>query len=92
MKVNDFVYEIFTTAQASSICGIPVIRRLTPTSVNIRIPILRLSKITQRIFGADNTGGWHFHPFDDPTRHDSLNAPMTFSEFIKNIELHFNKP
>ncbi len=31
MKVNDFVYEIFTTAQTSSICGIPVIRRLTPT-------------------------------------------------------------
>ena len=26
----------------------------------------------QRIFGADNTGGWHIHPFAAPERHDLL--------------------
>jgi hypothetical protein len=110
MKVNDFVYEIFVTAQASSICGIPIIRRLTQTSVNIRVPIIEgqfvdtfhneltrrtafvLIKNNQRIFGADNTGGWHVHPFDDPAQHNPLNAPMTFSEFIQQIELHLTQP
>lgn len=110
MNVNDFVYEIFITAQTSSICGIPVIRRLTPTSVNIRIPITGglfvdtfhnestgrtafvLIKNNQRIFGTDNTGGWHLHPFDDPARHDPLNAPMTFAEFIQRIETYLSKP
>ncbi|MGH7594864.1 MAG: hypothetical protein ACREOI_00865 [bacterium] len=110
MKVNDFIYEIFATARASPICGIPVIRRLTPTSVNVRVPItggqfvdtfhnessgrtaFALIKNNRRIFGADNTGGWHLHPFDDPTQHDPLNAPMTFSEFIQHIESHLTQP
>ncbi len=106
MKVNDFVYEIFVTAEASPICGIPSMRRLTETSVNIRLPITDnqfidafhneftrrtafvLIKNNQRIFGADNTGGWHIHPFHDPARHDPLNAPMTFQQFIQSIESH----
>ena len=46
----------------------------------------------QRIFGADNTGGWHVHLFDNPKRHDLLNFPMTFAEFIQNIEIHLSKP
>ncbi|MDZ7363130.1 MAG: hypothetical protein ONB46_20760 [candidate division KSB1 bacterium] len=52
-------YEVFVTAQTSPICGIPTIRRLTQTSVNIRVP---------------------------------MNAPMTFSEFIQNIESHLSQP
>ena len=40
----------------------------------------------QRIFGADNTGGWHQHPFRDPTDHDPLAAAMTFAEFVAQIE------
>ncbi len=43
----------------------------------------------KRIFGADNTGGWHVHPFDDPANHLPLVAPMTFSDFIKAIEQHY---
>lgn len=39
MKIGDFIYEVFITAQAKPICGIPSIRRLTPTSANIRIPL-----------------------------------------------------
>jgi len=110
MKVNDFIYEIFVTAEASPICGIPGIRRLTETSVNIRLPITDsqfidafhneftrrtafvLIKNNQRIFGADNTGGWHIHPFQDPARHDPLNAPMTFQQFIQSIESHLAQP
>jgi hypothetical protein len=42
----------------------------------------------KRIFGADNTGGWHIHPFDDPSRHDPLATPLSFADFISEIERH----
>lgn len=42
-----------------------------------------------RIFGADNTGGWHIHPFDDPANYLPLASAMTFAEFIKEIEQHY---
>lgn len=41
-----------------------------------------------RVFGADNTGGWHIHPFDDPIRHDPLPGPVTFGEFVAHVERH----
>lgn len=40
----------------------------------------------QRVYGADNTGGWHMHPFNDPGRHDPLSGQMLFSEFVAEIE------
>ncbi len=40
----------------------------------------------QRIFGADNTGGWHIHPFADPDRHDARLNAMTFADFIAEVE------
>ena len=43
----------------------------------------------QRIFGTDNTGGWHYHPFQDPTRHEPLARAMTFAEFIAQIEQQY---
>ena len=43
----------------------------------------------QRIFGADNTGGWHQHPFHDPTRHDPLSSAVTFAEFVEQIEQQY---
>jgi len=43
----------------------------------------------QRIFGADNTGGWHQHPFHDPTHHEPLEVGMTFAEFVTQIERHY---
>ncbi|MDZ7265081.1 MAG: hypothetical protein ONB16_10880, partial [candidate division KSB1 bacterium] len=42
-----------------------------------------------RIFGADNTGGWHIHPFENPANHLPLTTAMTFAEFIKAIEQHY---
>lgn len=43
----------------------------------------------QRIFGADNTGGWHYHPFHDPTRHEPLADAMTFAVFVAQIEQYY---
>ena len=40
----------------------------------------------QRVFGVDNTGGWHIHPFSDPARHDPLVDPLSFAEFVDEIE------
>ena len=38
----------------------------------------------QRVFGADNTRGWHVHPLCDPERHQS-HGPMTFEEFLTEV-------
>ena len=40
----------------------------------------------ERVFGIDNTGGWHVHPFEDPARHDPLPGPLPFGEFVEQIE------
>lgn len=40
----------------------------------------------QRAFGADNTGGWHIHPFEDPEYHQALSEPMTFADFVARLE------
>jgi hypothetical protein len=45
----------------------------------------------QRIYGADNAGGWHIHPFEDPSRHEPLDGPMSILEFIQTIELHYRQ-
>jgi hypothetical protein len=42
----------------------------------------------KRIFGADNTGGWHVHPFDDPEKHEKLSGEMAFATFVAAIEQH----
>jgi hypothetical protein len=40
----------------------------------------------RRVFGADNTGGWHVHPFGGPDRHEHLAGAMAFEEFVAQIE------
>jgi hypothetical protein len=42
----------------------------------------------RRIYGADNTGGWHVHPFDDPSLHLALRSAMSFAEFVATVERH----
>ena len=106
MTLADFIQQVYTVAAASPICGIPVVRRLMPTSLNLRVPLTidgfvevfyneqtgttayALIQGDQRVFGADNTGGWHVHPFDDPARHDPLSDEMSFANFIAAIERH----
>ncbi len=39
-----------------------------------------------RVFGADNKGGWHWHPLEDPLRHLVSDHEITFDEFLKAIE------
>jgi len=93
-----------SVAMTSSICDVPSVRRLTPTAINLRVPIttggfvdvfyneqtgtmaFAFIRQGQRVFGADNTGGWHVHPFAGPGRHDSLPEPMAFAAFVGEIE------
>lgn len=106
MTLADFIQQVHTVAATSPICGIPVVRRLMPTSLNLRVPLTiggfvevfyneqtgttayALIQGDQRVFGVDNTGGWHIHPFDEPARHDSLPDEMSFADFIAAIERH----
>ncbi|MCE7918268.1 MAG: hypothetical protein DPW21_07405 [Anaerolineae bacterium] len=39
----------------------------------------------ERIFGADNAGGWHWHPVDDVARHVSSDHEITFEEFFREV-------
>jgi len=103
MTLDEFERQVFAVAVASAICGIPVVRRLTPSFINLRVPLAggfieafhneqtgttayALIQQSQRVFGADNTGGWHIHPLDAPERHDPLPGPMPFAEFVAEIE------
>ncbi len=40
----------------------------------------------RRLFAVDNTGGWHCHPFHDPTLHEPLKDEMSFAEFLAEVE------
>ena len=44
-----------------------------------------LIKDGQRIFGADNTRGWHLHPFGSPERHCPCDA-TSFVSFLQQVE------
>lgn len=37
----------------------------------------------KRIFGADNTGGWHIHPRDKPDSHRKSGS-TSFEDFLKD--------
>lgn len=39
----------------------------------------------KRLFGADNTGGWHRHPPEDPGRHAAC-PPVTLLAFFRELE------
>ena len=40
----------------------------------------------RRVFGADNTGEWHVHPYADPDSHIALPGAMSFGDFVAEIE------
>jgi hypothetical protein len=107
MTLNEFEQTVFAVANRSPICETPTIRRLTPTTIGIRVPVtiggfvdaffneqtgtiaFALIQNGARIFGADNTGGWHLHPFENPEEHLLLNDGMPFAEFIAAIEKYY---
>lgn len=37
----------------------------------------------KRVFGADNTGGWHLHPKTHPDSHKPLKTSISLSDFLK---------
>jgi hypothetical protein len=39
MTLAEFEQQVFTVAMRSPICGIPIVRRLTPTSINLRLDV-----------------------------------------------------
>ncbi len=104
MTLVEFERTIYAVVAASPICGVPLVRRLTATSINVRIDVVSGGFIdafyneetdttaytwiqrNRRVFGADNTGGWHPHPFHAPERHFALSGPMTFQDFVAAIE------
>jgi hypothetical protein len=45
----------------------------------------------KRIFGADNTGGWHLHPFENSEQYEELLREISFADFITAIEDRFRK-
>ena len=40
----------------------------------------------KRIFGADNTGGWHLHPAEVPEEHIPTQEAVTFLDFLLRVE------
>lgn len=108
MMLEEFERSVFRAANASALCDIPTIRRLTPASISIRVPLtlggfvdaffneqtgttaFALIQDDVRVFGADNTGDWHLHPFDNPERHQELSGEMAFAEFIAAIEKRYS--
>ncbi|MEF8874934.1 MAG: hypothetical protein V5A88_09755 [Candidatus Thermoplasmatota archaeon] len=42
-------------------------------------------KNEERIYGADNTGGWHLHPYGRSSKHQKT-EPVPLKDFLKNVE------
>jgi len=40
----------------------------------------------KRIFGADNTEDWHWHPFEDPEVHILATSAISFQQFLNEVE------
>jgi len=110
MTIIELELEVFAVAASSPICGIPLVRRLMPVSINLRVSITvggfvdvyhnehtgttayAFVQGAQRVFGADNTGGGHVHPFDDPAKHEPVPDAISFAEFMAEIEQHYAQP
>lgn len=106
MTVAEFMRQVYAVAASSSICGIPALRRLTSTTVNLRLDLVTgdfidiffneqtdtlayaVIRYDKRVFGADNTGGWHIHPWHRPGSHEALSGPMPFAAFVEDVERH----
>ena len=104
MTLAEFEQQIYSVAMTSAICGVPTVRRLTATSISLRVGVLpggfvdvfyneqtgttayALIRQDRRVLGADNTGGWHLHPYADPDGHLPLSEPMTFAAFVAELE------
>lgn len=103
LTLEEFEKEIYQATSQWKWGEVPIILKLTPTSIKIRIYIshdiyidcffnevtkktsFTLVKEGGRIFGANNTGGWHIHPFENPSEHNPLVQPLSFSDFLEMV-------
>lgn len=46
----------------------------------------------KRVFGADNTGSWHWHMPDTPEEHTPAKQAISFDEFLQRVERDLLKP
>ena len=44
----------------------------------------------KRVLGADNTGRWHWHPFEAPETHQRVELAVTFEVFLAEVERHLS--
>lgn len=44
----------------------------------------------ERVYGADNTGEWHIHPYQDSSKHVK-SSPIKLEEFLKNVKTILSK-
>lgn len=42
----------------------------------------------ERVYGADNTGGWHVHPFSNPEDHQN-SSKVSLEEFMTKVSEKF---
>ncbi|MBS1249508.1 MAG: hypothetical protein MAG431_01088 [Chloroflexi bacterium] len=45
-------------------------------------------KDDSRILGADNTQGWHWHPFEAPETHAPVEETVSLLNFLHEVEKH----
>ena len=109
MTLEEFQHEVISSAQDSPICEIAIVRRITPTSINLRVPLtvgnfvdvfyneetgtaaFALIEKGKRIFGADNTGGWHIHLFEKPNQHIPIKQPLDAAAFFQMVAKHYKE-
>ena len=109
MTIEEFQHDVFDSTFNSSICDIPIVRYVTPASINLRIPLtfgnfidifyneetgttaFALIEEERRVFGADNTGGWHIHPFEKPDEHEVVKTPVNVEDFLRMVEDYHKK-
>ena len=48
-------------------------------------------KDQKRVLGADNKKNWHWHPYEEPQRHDFTDGEISFDEFLKYVEEKISK-
>lgn len=51
-----------------------------------------LIRTGRRVFGADNTKKkWHWHPFEDPEKHNVVDHEILFPNFLQRAETHLSQ-
>jgi hypothetical protein len=94
MTLDEFEIQVISACDASPIVvGVAVIGSGI-TWVRLRAYLTNESFIEafariqegSRVFGADNTGGWHWHPIGTPDEHIRTGEAVSFPLFLQRVE------